>query len=399
MKGSKISLLLMFLLMLTGCNKVIVDKLPKDYYIKTSDTNYEIYEEISLKDIIKETNITIDNIKIVPKKLGKNTYDWYFKINKKKYLYHINYNVVDTTEPKIYGGPNKTFYVGNEQNICDLVMYGDNYDRDPQCTVDGDYDFNKVGTYKVKISVTDSSSNRNNFNMTINVIDPPKKNDKDTNNTKAEPTKVLFSDVLDKYKTEDTEIGIDVSRWQGDVDYTKIKDAGAEFVLMRIGVQQDLNEEISMDSKFKQNIKNAKKADLKVGVYLYSMAMSKEESIKQAKWIIKQLKHEKIDLPIVFDWENWSKWNTYKLSFYDINEIADSFMKTVEDAGYTAMLYSSKFYLENIWENRNNYDVWLAHYTNNTLSDYNGKYKFWQLCSDGKIDGISGDVDIDVFYK
>ena len=67
MKGSKISLLLMFLLMLTGCNKVIVDKLPKDYYIKTSDTNYEIYEEISLKDIIKETNITIDNIKIVKK--------------------------------------------------------------------------------------------------------------------------------------------------------------------------------------------------------------------------------------------------------------------------------------------------------------------------------------------
>ena len=118
--------------------------------------------------------------------------------------------------------------------------------------------------------------------------------------------------------------------------------------------------------------------------------------MSHAEWVIKALDGEELDLPVVFDWENWSKWQEYKLSFHDINEIADTFMKTIEKAGYKGMLYSSKFYLENIWENKNDYPVWLAHYTNET--NYKGKYKIWQMCNDGVIDGINGDVDIDIMY-
>ena len=70
-------------------------------------------------------------------------------------------------------------------------------------------------------------------------------------------------------------LGIDVSRWQGNVDYDKVKSAGAEFVIMRIGVESKQGEEIGMDSKYKENIKKAKKAGLKVGVYLYSIALNK----------------------------------------------------------------------------------------------------------------------------
>ena len=72
-------------------------------------------------------------------------------------------------------------------------------------------------------------------------------------------------------------------------------------------------------------------------------------------------------------------------------------MSTVKNAGYEGMLYSSKFYLENIWTNKLNFPIWLAHYTSKT--SYNGNYKIWQMCNNGQIDGINGDVDIDIMYN
>ena len=203
--------------------------------------------------------------------------------------------------------------------------------------------------------------------------------------------------IYNKYKNDSNEIGIDVSKWQGDIDFQKVKDDGATFVMMRIGVQTSYEGELSLDRYYENNIKNAKEAGLKVGVYLYSIATSKEEAIEHAKWVVEKLNGESLELPIVFDWENWSKWNMYKLSFHDINTIADSFIETVNQSGYTGMLYSSKFYLENIWVNKHNYPVWLAHYTENT--SYKGDYIMWQLCNTGRINGIYGDVDIDILIK
>jgi len=167
--------------------------------------------------------------------------------------------------------------------------------------------------------------------------------------------------------------------------------------MMRIGVQTKQNGELSIDPYFEQNIKNAKSAGLKVGVYLYSIATNSKEAIEHANWVIKTLDNRKLDLPIVFDWENWSKWNTYKMSFYEINDIANKFMETVTKYGYEGMLYSSKYYLENIWTNEYDYPVWLAHYTSKT--SYKGNYMMWQLSNTGRIDGIYGDVDINVMYK
>jgi GH25 family lysozyme M1 (1,4-beta-N-acetylmuramidase) len=166
--------------------------------------------------------------------------------------------------------------------------------------------------------------------------------------------------------------------------------------MMRIGVQKKQGGELEIDPYYEQNMKNAKAAGLKVGVYLYSIATSQKEAIEHANWVIKTLNKETLDLPIVFDWENWSKWNTYKMSFHEINAIKDNYIKVALDNGYEGMLYSSKFYLENIWTNKNNYPIWLAHYTSKT--SYTGKYIMWQLCNDGKIDGINGAVDIDILY-
>ena len=99
----------------------------------------------------------------------------------------------------------------------------------------------------------------------------------------------------------------------------------------------------------------------------------------------------KLDLPVAFDWECFSYFNQFDLSLYGLNEVAESFFQTIEDAGYETMLYGSKNYLNNLWIYNQN-DIWLAHYTKST--DYDKEYQYWQFTNQGKIPGISGFVDI-----
>lgn len=377
------------LLMLCGCNKVIIDSIPKDYYINIKNSNIDIYSDTKLSDII-DTNIKFNDVLLNTNSIGDKIYNLKFKINKKKYLYHIKYSVKDLTKPRILSSSDRYIPVGKDVYLCDYIMYGDNYDNEPVCRVEGEYDLNKIGNYNIKYIVSDDAGNEEYFETILHVYEP-------SNETKkSKKTITYFSDVVSEHKNDKTKIGIDVSRWQGDIDFKKVKEAGAEFVFIRIGVESKQGEEIGMDSKYKQNIKNAKEAGLDVGVYLYTIALNKDVARSHAEWVVKALDGEKLELPIVFDWENFNKWNEYKLSFHDINSIADTFIDTVMKSGYKGMLYSSKFYLENIWENKNDYPVWLAHYTDET--NYAGKYKIWQMCNDGVIDGINGDVDIDIMY-
>ena len=377
------------LLMLCGCNKVIIDSVPKDYYINIKNSNIDIYSDTKLSDII-DTNIKFNDVLLNTNSIGDKIYNLKFKINKKKYLYHIKYSVKDLTKPRILSSSDRYIPVGKDVYLCDYIMYGDNYDNEPVCRVEGEYDLNKIGNYNIKYIVSDDAGNEEYFETILHVYEP-------SNDTKkSKKTITYFSDVVSKHKNDKTKIGIDVSRWQGDIDFKKVKEAGAEFVFIRIGVESKQGEVIGMDSKYKQNIKKAREAGLEVGVYLYSIALTKDVARSHAEWVVKALDGEKLELPIVFDWENFNKWNEYKFSFHDINSIADTFIETVKKAGYQGMLYSSKFYLENIWENKNDYPVWLAHYTDET--NYTGKYKIWQMCNDGVIDGINGDVDIDIMY-
>ena len=377
------------LLMLCGCNKVIIDSVPKDYYINIKNSNIDIYSDTKLSDII-DTNIKFNDVLLNTNSIGDKIYNLKFKINKKKYLYHIKYSVKDLTKPRILSSSDRYIPVGKDVYLCDYIMYGDNYDNEPVCRVEGEYDLNKIGNYNIKYIVSDDAGNEEYFETILHVYEP-------SNDTKkSKKTITYFSDVVSEHKNDKTKIGVDVSRWQGDIDFKKVKEAGAEFVFIRIGVESKQGEVIGMDSKYKQNIKKAREAGLEVGVYLYSIALTKDVARSHAEWVVKALDGEKLELPIVFDWENFNKWNEYKLSFHDINSIADTFIDTVMKSGYKGMLYSSKFYLENIWENKNDYPVWLAHYTDET--NYAGKYKIWQMCNDGVIDGINGDVDIDIMY-
>jgi len=390
-------MIIISLLFLTGCeDKIYEDTLEEN--ITLINNEIDVYSDIYLKDIIELKNdlkLDSNNYKIDTSKLGIKEYDIYYTIDKKKYLKKIQINVVDKEEPKVFSGTNKTVYKNYTGELCDLITYGDNYDKELSCEINGEYDLKKKGTYKLKYLISDKSNNTKEVNVTLNVIE---KNNSNSNNESSNILKKTeFVDVIKNYKNDTNEIGIDVSKWQGEIDFKKVKNAGATFVMMRIGVQKNALGELELDPYYEQNMIKAKEAGLKVGVYLYSIATSKNEAVEHAKWVIKKLDKEKLDLPVVFDWENWSKWNSYKMSFYDINDIANSFMNTIKDNGYEGMLYSSKFYLENIWTNKLEFPIWLAHYTEKT--SYEGNYMMWQLCNNGRIDGINGDVDINILYN
>lgn len=382
------------LFLLSGCQSKEIDIISTDD-IEVLTKEIIVFDDIKLFDTIKVINSDIevisDNNVLDTSRVGANTYEIKYKKDNKIYSYKFQVNIIDNIPPKVFSGTNKTVVKGYEGDLCNIITYGDNYDGIVNCSIEGDYDLSIEGTYKLLYKLTDSSNNIKEVNVILNVVN--KLNNNKTTNSK----KHLFSDIYNKYKNDANEIGIDVSKWQGDIDFQKVKDAGATFVMMRIGVQTSLEGELSLDRYFENNFKNAKEAGLKVGVYLYSIATSKEEAINHAKWVIDKLNGETLELPIVFDWENWSKWNSYKISFHDINSIADSYIDTVNQNGYTGMLYSSKFYLENIWENKHNHPVWLAHYTDET--SYKGDYIMWQLCNTGRINGINGDVDIDILKK
>ncbi len=382
-------LIILGCLLVVGCGNQISDEIPDDAYITISNEDIEVFDEVYLSDIISDTNVDIENYQLNTDVIGEKEIEFYYIFDDRKYVYKTTINVVDTVKPKIFGSSSRTVEVGYEGNLCNNYTYGDNYDGQPECSVIGEYDFNQVGTYDIEIVVTDVSGNSTNYNVTLNVVDEIRNN----NNGGGTSTKLQFSDALERYGNENVELGIDVSEWQGDVDYEAVKEAGATFVMMRIGVKLDSGDEPALDGQFLDNIKSAKEAGLKVGVYLYSKALSKEEAIEEARWVLKQLDGESLDLPIVFDWEIWGNWNSYHMSFHDLNLMAHSFIETVEDEGYEGMLYGSKFYLENFWEDEEFENIWLAHYASNT--SYEG-YMMWQFSNVGRINGIYGDVDLNV---
>lgn len=373
-----------------------VKKAKKIVELKT--TEVEVYSDIKLKDLISNINgKIIDNKKIDTKKLGKKEITFeYINDDNIKINYTITINVVDKTPPIISQIKNYKITEGDTTDISKTLFCGDNYDKNPKCTIKGEYDVNTPGTYNVTFVGVDSSNNKSINKMNI-IVEKKKEKEPVKNNKSKEQVYTDYKDVIKNYKTSDNEIGIDVSHWQGNINYKKVKKSGVEFVYIRVGRGDGIGEGYVLDDKFIKNIKGFNKVGIPVGVYFYSNANNKNDAIKEAKWVIKQIKKYDVSLEIAFDWENWSKFQDYNLSFYSLTETANAFTETVEKAGYKGMVYSSKNYLETIWYNINS-DIWLAHYTSKT--DYEKEYKVWQLCNNGKVAGIEDNlVDINIRYK
>lgn len=374
-----------------------VYEIPKDVIITLNENEYNVYEEHMSNELIKSINADVisKNMLLKNDKIGTYTYTLDYQYKKRKYKYDITYLIKDTTPPVFINAPsNLTVEASDEKSICNKLVYADNYDNVLNCEIIGNYDKTKIGTYhNLTYLITDLSNNELKKDFTLTVVDKIPKS-----STYTEPKYLYINDILSKYKNDHTAIGIDVSKWQGNVDFKKVKDAGIEFVIMRIGSQRTPNEAITMDVKFKEYYQACKDVGLKVGVYVYNVAISKEDGIKTAKWVLKELNGDKLDLPIAYDFEAWQDFMDFKISLHTLSETYKAFEKELNKNGYEAMLYSSKFYLENIWMDYEDSNIWLAHYTNKT--DYKGKYMLWQMTSSAKINGITDNtVDIDILYK
>ena len=351
--------------------------------------NIGIDDEVSLSDFIVSINGHYDDYKIDTSEIGEKLIKFNF-INDDniKVSYSFNINVVDDIEPLIMLGESYTVYIGSEDTLINDILSGDNIDNTPKREIIGEYDLNKLGTYPLQYVITDSSGNVSSKKFNLNVIEKPK--------TTYTEHHTDFKDIYNIHKTDNTLIGLDISKYQGDIDFDTIKNEGVSFVMIRVGTEKKDTGEFVLDPKFKQNIEGAIESGIDVGIYFYSYAKTKNEAIEDAKWVIDQIKDYKITMPVAFDWEDWTDFNSYNVSFKELTNIAYAYLNELNKKGYDTFLYSSKTYLQNIWDNEK-YDTWLAHYIDKTT--YTGKYKMWQLCSDGVIDGINGYVDIDIYYK
>lgn len=380
-------IILILVILLCGCNNknTTIINLNKNL-------NIEVGESVYLYDLVNIENgsFITKNYLIDTNKIGTKDISFTYKAsNNKNEKYSFKVNIIDTTPPVILSDTTYEIEKGKKFNINSRPLCGDNYDRNIKCEIIGNYDTNKIGSYQLKFSATDTSKNKTEKDFTLIVKDK-------TNSSSYNPKPKYLKDIIKNYKTSKNEIGIDVSTWQGDIDFNKVKEDGVSFVMIRIGFGHNNKKENVLDNKFLQNIKNAKKAGLKVGIYFYSYAENEKQAKDQANWIIKTLNNEKLDLPIAFDWEDWEEFNNYNLSFIDLNNMAKVFFDTLNEKGYETMLYGSATYLNHIWDTAN-YKIWLAHYT--TKTDYSNKYDMWQLTSSGVVNGIDGNVDINILYN
>ena len=359
------------------------------------DLNIPFLSSVKVSDLIVDINgEIIDDYLINTTKIGDKEVSFNY-VNEENITipYKFKINIIDDVSPVVWLNSTYTVTTDYDGNLLEDITCADNLDDNPKCEIIGDYDTKKAGSYKLTFKATDASDNVTTKDFTLNVKKPT--SSKPSNNDEP-PVHTLFTDVIKDYKKDNTKIGIDVSSWQGDIDFQKVKDAGAEFVIIRVGSARGIDGEYFVDKQFINNIKGFNDVGIPVGLYYYSYANSKEQAIKDAKWVLEQIKGYKVDLPIAYDWESWSFYNEFHQSFYSLTKGAEAFLDTINDAGYDGMLYSSKNYLEKVWYDTG-YPVWLAHYTKQT--SYEGEYKYWQLCSNGKIDGIKGNVDIDIMYN
>lgn len=203
--------------------------------------------------------------------------------------------------------------------------------------------------------------------------------------------------------------GIDVSKWQGKIDWQKVGATGIDFAYIRIGYRGE-NGKLYKDENADYNIQNAKKAGLLVGVYFFSTAINEQEAKEEALWTLKAIKGYGISYPVVYDCEGYKSPESrmYLMSAEERTVNALAFLKTVEDGGYEAMMYGARNeLLDNAyWQIEKidpEYKIWVAQYPAVTypekdVPDYPRVYAAWQYTNMGKADGIEGNVDMVVCY-
>ena len=250
------------------------------------------------------------------------------------------------------------------------------------------------------------------------IADAPKA----TNTPKPKPTTATATNkptpTMSPITVVNYELGIDISEFQGDINWTKVRNDGIKFAFIRCGGRGYTKGTCYEDKKFAKNIQNAKKAGVKVGVYFFSQAITVEEAIEEASLTIAMCKGYGIDLPVVMDWETGSGYRTQKLKGEAFANVLDAFCTMIGNNGYTPAVYLCSDDINNrlgSYQNRilGKYKLWYAYpyscywpasknyksnyyQTGDTVPPRNFAFEYWQYSWHGKVAGIGTEVDLNI---
>ena len=207
-------------------------------------------------------------------------------------------------------------------------------------------------------------------------------------------------------------IGIDVSEWQANVDWQKVRASGVSYVILRLGFRGYGTGRLVLDSSFRKNIEGARAAGLQVGVYFFSQAVNEKEAIEEASMCVQYVQGYQVDMPIFIDLEDvWdpddgSGGRANNLSVTQRTSVARAFCDTVRGAGYKAGIYASYYYLldrMHIGQLEGDNYIWMASYADST--SYPRSHDMRQYTDNGRVPGITtwdgraASVDMNVWYE
>lgn len=217
--------------------------------------------------------------------------------------------------------------------------------------------------------------------------------------------RLFYRDENGRMKYSDTTrtalTGIDVSVFQGNINWEEVAADGIDFAILRIGYRGYGSKGImGIDDNFYKNYDGAVKAGLKVGAYFYSQATNAEEAREEARFVLSALGDRKLDLPVVYDWEyvDNAEARTANMTSEQITECAVNFCNEIENAGRSVMIYFNREigYFEYDLARINGYDFWLAEYCEYPTFIY--KFNMWQYTDSGCVKGINSNVDMNIYF-
>lgn len=202
-----------------------------------------------------------------------------------------------------------------------------------------------------------------------------------------------------KLSKEDAVLGIDISKWNKDIDFERVKEDGVKFVIIRCGYRGSKTGALVEDPYFKKNIEGATAAGLKVGIYFFTQAKTEVEGVEEASMVLSLIRNYKINYPLYIDTEGAGGNGRADGLDKETRTLAvKAFCETIENSGFNAGIYASKNWFEDNldMEKLKGYQIWLAQYSKEPT--YKGEYGMWQYTSAGTVDGIGGRVDLNLSF-
>lgn len=196
-------------------------------------------------------------------------------------------------------------------------------------------------------------------------------------------------------------LGVDVSHHQKSIRWDEVAASGIRFAMIRLGHRTVSDGVICLDTYWEENFAGARNAGLPIGVYFYSQAISVEEARQEAAFVLDTLKGRRLEFPVVFDWEDYYKNSrTANMDPETLNALAIAFCEEIAKAGYEPMIYFSPDLDNRLWDlelmQQQGYSFWLAMYRDTMNWPYEAQ--MWQYTQTGRVNGIDGDVDINLYF-